>query len=55
MAGQTKGKTERVKGNVKEATGKLTGNQRLVTKGKAQQTKGNAREAAKKAKDTLTQ
>ena len=47
---------DKVVGNVKEATGKVTDNKELEVKGKAQQAKGKAREVAgdveEKAKET---
>ncbi len=55
MATKGKSTAERVKGNVKTATGRATGNKKLELKGRAEQTKGNARAAAKKTKHALTQ
>ena len=37
---QVNGRAETVKGNVKEAAGKLVGNERLTTEGKADQVAG---------------
>ena len=54
MARSTKGKMDRVKGNVKSGVGKATNNKSLSMKGRAQQTKGSAKQAAKKAKDAVT-
>ena len=55
MASSTKGKVDRIKGNVKSGVGKVTNNESLKLKGRRQQTKGSAKETAKKTKDTLTQ
>jgi uncharacterized protein YjbJ (UPF0337 family) len=40
-----------VKGNVKEAAGKLTGNQDLENKGKSDQAKSAVKDVGEKAKD----
>ena len=55
------GKADRIKGKVKEAAGRATGNRSLESKGKRDQAKGNAKEAvgevqkaARKIKDALT-
>jgi uncharacterized protein YjbJ (UPF0337 family) len=45
---------EKMKGMAKEATGKVTGNERLRAEGKADQVKGDAKQALEKAKDALT-
>ena len=37
---QVKGRAETIKGNVKEAAGKLVGNERLTTEGQADQAAG---------------
>ena len=37
---QVDGRAETIKGNVKEATGKLVGNERLTTEGQADQAAG---------------
>jgi uncharacterized protein YjbJ (UPF0337 family) len=51
------GKTEVVKGKIKEATGALTGNGRLRAEGNAEQAIGKVKQAApkvvRKAKKTL--
>jgi uncharacterized protein YjbJ (UPF0337 family) len=44
-------KTDRVTGKAKETTGRVTGDDKLVTKGRRQQVKGNAKAGAKKLKD----
>ncbi|GAA3722984.1 uncharacterized protein YjbJ (UPF0337 family) [Spinactinospora alkalitolerans] len=48
--GQSKG--EQAKGKLKEAAGKVTGNERLKNEGRAEQAKGNVREAKEDVKDT---
>ncbi len=50
---KTKNVAQRVKGKAKEATGKVTGNNRLATKGRTDQTKSHAKQAAEKVRDTL--
>ncbi|WP_447035149.1 CsbD family protein [Streptomyces sp. DSM 118878] len=45
-------KTEQISGKVKEAAGRVVGNERLTAKGRAEQTKGDARQAKEKIKDT---
>jgi len=54
------GTADKVKGNVKEAVGKVTGDKRTETEGKTDQVKGKAKnaaddvtEAAKGARDSL--
>lgn len=54
------GTTDKIKGNVKEAAGKMTGDKRLEGEGKADQVKGEAKkatqdvsEAAKGVDDSL--
>ena len=42
------GKTDIVKGRIKEAAGALTGNDKLRTEGKADQSVGKAKQNAKK-------
>jgi len=46
------GKTDRVKGRIKEAAGALTGNDRLRAEGKADQVVGKAKQAIQKTADT---
>ena len=62
---QVNGRAETVKGNVKEAAGKLVGNERLTTEGRADQaagkvvgnerltTEGQAEQAAGKVQSTV--
>ena len=45
------GKTDKVKGRVKEAVGALTGDRKLKREGKLDQAAGNVKDAAEKAKD----
>jgi len=47
------GKTDVVKGRIKEAAGALTGNDKLREEGKTDQTIGNAKQAVQKAADTV--
>ena len=47
------GKTDVVKGRIKEAAGALTGNDRLRAEGKADQAVGKAKQTAKKAVDKV--
>lgn len=47
------GKTDEVKGRLKEATGVLTGNDKLRAEGKTDQAVGHVKQAAKKAIDTV--
>ena len=44
---------DKLKGKAKEATGKVTGNERLQAEGKGDQVKGDAKQAVEKIKDTL--
>lgn len=55
MAGTDKVKNDaqRGKGKIKEAAGKVTGNERLEAKGKADQTKGDVKQAGEKVKDAV--
>ena len=46
------GKTDVVKGRIKEATGALTGNDRLRDEGNSDQVVGNAKQAVQNAADT---
>ncbi len=46
-----KGTAEQVKGSIKEAVGKVTGNDRLEIEGKAEQISGKAQAGIGKAKD----
>jgi uncharacterized protein YjbJ (UPF0337 family) len=47
------GKTDIVKGRIKEAAGALTGNDKLRAEGKADQTVGKAKQAVQKVADTV--
>ena len=44
-------KTDRVTGQMKEKTGRATGDRSLETKGRREQVKGNVKAGAKKFKD----
>ena len=50
---KAKNTTQTKKGKVKEAAGKLTGNDKLQAKGKTDQAKGNLKQAGEKVKDAL--
>jgi uncharacterized protein YjbJ (UPF0337 family) len=45
------GKTDQIKGRVKEAAGALTDNERLRTEGKVDQAKGKVKETVEKVAD----
>ena len=47
------GKTDVVKGRIKEAAGALTGNDRLREEGKTDQAVGKTKQAVQKAADTV--
>jgi uncharacterized protein YjbJ (UPF0337 family) len=47
------GKTDEVKGRIKEAAGALTGNDKLREEGKTDQAVGKAKQAVQKAADTV--
>ena len=47
------GKTDVVKGRIKEAAGALTGNDKLRAKGKTDQAVGKTKQAVQKAADTV--
>ena len=47
------GKTDEVKGRIKEAVGALTGNDRLREEGKTDQVVGKAEQAVQKTADTV--
>lgn len=47
------GKTEEVKGRIKEAVGALTGDDKLRDEGKADQLVGKVKQAAQKAAETV--
>ncbi len=46
-----KGAAQKVEGSIKDAVGKVTGNERLQAEGKADKAAGTAREAAGDVKD----
>ena len=48
------GKTDVVKGRIKEAAGALTGNDKLRDEGKTEQAVGKTKEAVQDAADTVT-
>jgi len=45
---------QQAKGKMKEAAGKLSGNDNLRAEGKADQTKGNLKQAGEKVKDAFS-
>ena len=47
------GKTDEVKGRIKEAAGALTGNDKLREEGKTEQAVGKAEQAVQKTADTV--
>ena len=47
------GKTDEVKGRIKEAAGALTGNERLREEGRADQAVGKTKQAAQKVVDKV--
>ena len=47
------GKTDVVKGRIKEAAGALTGNDKLRAEGKTDQVVGKTKQAVRKAADTV--
>ena len=47
------GKTDEVKGRIKEAAGALTGNDKLREEGKTDQAVGKTKQAIQKAADTV--
>ncbi|WP_411104891.1 CsbD family protein [Streptomyces sp. cmx-4-9] len=50
---KTQAKTDQAKGKVKEAAGRVVGNERLTAEGRADQTKGDARQAKENVKDAF--
>ena len=50
---KTRNAAQKVKGQVKEAAGRVTGDQRLEAEGKADKTKANLKQAGEKAKDAF--
>jgi uncharacterized protein YjbJ (UPF0337 family) len=51
---KAKNTTQRAKGKVKEAAGKVSGDDKLRARGKADQTMGNLKQAREKVKDAFT-
>ncbi|MBP2367886.1 CsbD family protein [Pseudonocardia parietis] len=47
------GKTDEVKGKVKETVGEVTGDEELEAQGKGDQTKGDVKQAGEKLKDAV--
>ena len=47
------GKTDKIKGRIKEAAGALTGNDKLKEEGKTDQVVGEAKEAVQKVADNV--
>ena len=47
------GKTDKIKGRIKEAAGALTGNEKLREEGKTDQAVGETKEAVQKVADTV--
>jgi len=45
---------QQAKGKLKEAAGKLSGNDKLRAEGRADQTKGNLKQAGEKVKDAFS-
>ena len=50
---KTRNAAQKVKGQVKEAAGRVTGDQRLEAEGKADKTKANLKQAGEKIKDAF--
>jgi uncharacterized protein YjbJ (UPF0337 family) len=50
---KAKNTAQQVKGKVKEAAGKATGNDNLRDEGKADQTKGDLKQAGEKLRDAI--
>ena len=50
---KTRNAAQRVKGQVKEAGGAVTGDRRLEAEGRADKTKANLRQAGEKVKDAV--
>jgi uncharacterized protein YjbJ (UPF0337 family) len=50
---KTRNKAQALKGQIKEATGRATGNRRLEAKGRADQTRANLKQAVEKIKDAF--
>ena len=47
------GTSDKIKGSIKEAAGKVTGDKRTEAEGKADQVKGDAKQAVEKVKDAF--
>ncbi|GAA1421618.1 CsbD family protein [Streptomyces thermospinosisporus] len=50
---KARAKTEQAKGKLKEAAGRVMGNERLEAEGRAERSKGDARQAKEKTKDVF--
>ena len=50
---KTRNKTQELKGQIKEAAGRATGNRKLKAQGRADQTRANLKQAVEKAKDAF--
>lgn len=50
---KTRNKSQELKGQVKEATGRVTGDRSLEAEGRADQTRANLKQAAEKVKDAF--
>jgi uncharacterized protein YjbJ (UPF0337 family) len=50
---KTRNATQKVKGQVKEAAGRVTGDERLEAEGRADKTKASLKQAGEKLKDAL--
>ena len=50
---KTRNTAQKVKGQFKEATGRVTGDERLEAKGRADKTKANLKQAGEKVKDAF--
>ena len=53
MPGKTRNATQKVKGQLKEAAGRVTGDERLEAEGRADKTKANLKQAGEKVKDAF--
>jgi uncharacterized protein YjbJ (UPF0337 family) len=50
---KTRNAAQKAKGQVKEAAGRVTGDQRLEAEGRADKTRANLKQATEKVKDAL--
>jgi uncharacterized protein YjbJ (UPF0337 family) len=50
---KTRNTAQKVKGQFKQAAGRVTGNQRLEAEGRADKTKANLKQAGEKVKDAF--